>query len=50
MLRVLFEEAPLYKGGRCAGGAAPVIREEGALEEADRRPMEDGNQRTHGRG
>ena len=46
MLRVLPEEAPLYNWGRCAGGAAPVIREEGALQEADRRPLEDGDQLT----
>ena len=46
MLQVLPEEAPLYNWGRCAGGEAPVIREEGAFQEADRRPLEDGDQRT----
>ena len=46
MLRVLPEEAPLYNRGRCAGGEAPATREEGALQEADRRPLEEGDQQT----
>ena len=46
MLRFLPEEALLYKWGRCAGGEASVISEDGALQGADRQLLEHGDQRT----